>query len=89
MIIETRFVKTKYYCGRRVEKHWVLGMVDTKNNDYRMIIVVNEKARTLIIKKHIVKSKEIHTDYFKSCARLVTGGYIHRTVNHSAEFVGK
>ncbi|XP_076248071.1 uncharacterized protein LOC143187738 [Calliopsis andreniformis] len=88
-IDEAKFGKRKYNRGRRVEGHWVLGIVDTKTNDCRMIVVENREASTLIdiIDRHVIADSEIHTDSFKSYAGLTARGYIHKTVNHSIEFV--
>lgn len=66
-------------------------MVDTKTNYYRVILVENREATTLvnIIKKHVIVGSKIHTDYCKSYSSVNAEGYIHETVNHSVEFVGK
>ncbi|XP_046142308.1 uncharacterized protein LOC123987938 isoform X2 [Osmia bicornis bicornis] len=88
-IDEAKFGKRKYNRGRVVEGHWVLGIVDTETNDCRMIVVANREAQTLIsiIKEHVAMGSEIHTDSFKSYAGLAAEGFVHRTVNHSIEFV--
>lgn len=40
-----------------------------------------------LIKKHVAKGTEIRTDCWKSYINLNEHGYVHKTVNHSKEFV--
>lgn len=54
-----------------------------------MIVGQEQGAATLIlpIKENAVAGSEIHRDSFKSYMGLTAKGFIHKMVNHSAEFV--
>lgn len=86
-IDESKFGKRKYNRGRRVDGHWVLGMVDDVTNELRLEVCPNNErsAEVLIplIKKHVKPGTIIHTDYWRAYDSLPAHGYIHRKVNHS------
>ncbi|XP_067625182.1 uncharacterized protein [Eurosta solidaginis] len=86
-IDESKFGKRKYNKGRRVEGHWVLGMVQEGTNHIRMEVCPGNirSAEVLIplIKKHVVEGSTIHTDFWKAYDCLAEYGYEHRKVNHS------
>ena len=54
-----------------------------------MQIVPSRDAATLlpVIIANVIPGTEIHTDEWRSYARLNRRGYVHHTVNHSIEFV--
>ncbi|CAG4920008.1 unnamed protein product [Colias eurytheme] len=84
---ESKFGRRKYNRGRRVEGHWVLGMVDDETNELRLEVCPNNErsAEVLIplIKKHVAEGSIIHTDCWRAYDSLPTHGYIHKKVNHS------
>ncbi|XP_076545896.1 uncharacterized protein LOC143305596 [Osmia lignaria lignaria] len=66
-------------------------MIERGGNKYRLEICPNNKRdeTTLLalIQKHIAIGSEIHTDCWKGYQNLNRHGYIHKTVNHSENFV--
>ncbi len=86
-IDESKFGKRKYNRGRQVEGHWVLGMIEDGDEDFRLALCP-DNSRTAdvlcaIIEQHIAPGTEIHTDAWKSYLRLPQMGYTHKIVNHS------
>ena len=95
-IDESKFGKRKFNRGRRVDGHWVLGLIQNDSDDFRVIVCPDNlrNADTLIplIKEHVLEGSEIHTDAWKAYSQLSNHGYIHKIVNHSDpenHFVGK
>lgn len=91
-IDECQIGRRKYHRGRIVEAAWIIGMIERENPiNYRLEICRNNKrdADTLIvlIKKHVAIGTEIHTDCWKGYLNLKDHGYVHKTVNHTIEFV--
>eukprot|EP00731_Ephydatia_muelleri_P001467 Em0001g1467a len=88
-IDESKFGKRKYNRGRRREGQWVLGGVERGSEEMFMQIVPSRDAATLlpVIIANVKPGTEIHTDEWRSYARLNRRGYVHHTVNHSIEFV--
>ncbi|XP_054091174.1 uncharacterized protein LOC128922869 [Zeugodacus cucurbitae] len=86
-IDESKFGKRKYNKGRRVEGHWVLGMVEDGSDDLRLEVCPENvrSAEVLIplIRKHLAQGTTIHTDCWKAYDCLSGHGYEHRRVNHS------
>ncbi|XP_050339519.1 uncharacterized protein LOC126765890, partial [Bactrocera neohumeralis] len=86
-IDESKFKKRKYNKGRRVEGHWVLGMVEHGSDDLRLEVCPGNvrSAEVLIplIEKHVAKGSVICTDCWKAYDCLASHGYEHRRVNHS------
>lgn len=86
-IDESKFGKRKYNKGRRVEGHWVLGLIEDGSDDLRLEVCPGNvrSAETLIplIKKHVAEGSIIHTDSWRAYLSLPEHGYIHRIVNHS------
>lgn len=62
-----------------------------KTENYRIEICPKNKRDEQIlitfIKKHVAPGSEIHTDIWKGYCNLKNYGYIHKTVNHSENFV--
>ena len=90
-IDESKIGKRKYNRGRMVEGSWILGMIDCTTGDFRLEICPDNKRdkQTLntLIRKHVLPGTEIHTDEWKGYVDLEKLGYIHKTVNHSVNFV--
>lgn len=86
-IDESKFDKRKYNVGRRVEGHWVLGMIADGSEDLRLELCPDNhrSADDLIpiIQKHVAPGSIIHTDAWKAYGTLGQHGYTHRVVNHS------
>ncbi|XP_054734739.1 uncharacterized protein LOC129242210 [Anastrepha obliqua] len=86
-IDESKFGKRKYNKGRRVEGHWVLGMIENGSEVLRLEVCPDNVrlAEVLIplIKKPVTEGTTIHTDYWKAYDCLRDHGYEHLKVNHS------
>ncbi|KAI5646989.1 ISXO2-like transposase domain-containing protein [Phthorimaea operculella] len=84
---ESKFGKRKYNRGRRLEGHWVLGLIEDGSEDLRLE-VCPENIRSAdvlvpLIQKHVEEGTTIHTDYWRAYDCLGDYGYIHKKVNHS------
>ena len=88
-IDESKFGKRKYHRGHHVEGQWVLGGIESDSRKCFMIAVEKRDEATLlpIIKKWIDPGTTIISDCWKAYFNLEKHGYIHKTVNHSKEFV--
>ncbi|XP_050339167.1 uncharacterized protein LOC126765600, partial [Bactrocera neohumeralis] len=86
-IDESKFGKRKYNKGRRVEGHWVLGMIEDGSEDLRLEVCLDNvrSAEVLIplIRKNVLEGTTIRTDFWRAYECLPEYGYIHRKVNHS------
>ncbi|XP_049302123.1 uncharacterized protein LOC125775506 [Bactrocera dorsalis] len=86
-IDESKFGKRKYHKGRRVEGHWVLGMIEDGSEDLRLEVCSDNvrSAEVLIplIRKHVHEGTTIRTDFWRAYECLPEYGYNHEKVNHS------
>jgi len=59
--------------------------------NYRVEICPDNKrdkdTLVTLIKKHVMRGTEIHTDCWKGYMNLEEHGYVHKTVNHSESFI--
>ncbi|XP_049308337.1 uncharacterized protein LOC125777444 [Bactrocera dorsalis] len=86
-IDESKFGRRKYNKGRRVEEHWVLGMVEDGSEDIRLE-VSPDNLRTadiliLLIQKHVAEGSIVRTHCWQAYDALPNFGYVHQKVNHS------
>lgn len=84
--------KTKYHRGRRSEtEKWIFGLVDVDVRPIQsyMEVVAQRNAETLlpIIERVVVPGSTIQSDEWAAYNQIETRGYIHKTVNHSKNFV--
>ncbi|KMQ91627.1 hypothetical protein RF55_8482 [Lasius niger] len=90
-INEAKIEQRKYQRGRVVEGHWLLGMIEDENEDLRLEMCPDNQRTTQVliplIQQHMAPGSTIHTDEWRAYNELARCGYIHRTVNHSREFV--
>lgn len=90
-IDECKIGKRKYNVGRMVDGHWILGMIERGGSGYRLEICPensrSEDSLLPLIQKHVEQGTEIHTDLWRGYINLESYGYIHKTVNHSQNFV--
>ena len=82
----------KFYKGRRVEGHWVFGMmIEDGNEDVRIFVCPNNRRRAEdlipMIESWVEKGTIIRSDCWKAYGSLESRGYEHQTVNHSSTFV--
>jgi ISXO2-like transposase domain len=81
----------KFNKGRRVEGHWVLGMIDVETGELRIALCKNNhrsEAELLPwIEAWVEKGTTIYSDCWKAYGKLESMGYKHETVNHSQTFV--
>ena len=85
---EMQLGRRKYHRGRVPNEVWVVGMIDS-DKCLRAEICQRRDAETLIdiIERNVAEGSEIHTDSWRGYAPLARRGWVHRTVNHSQEFV--
>ena len=86
---EAKFGKHKYKRARYREGKWVLGGIERGTDKTFFTIVPARDAATLvpIITQYVLPGTEIHMDEWRSYAQLNASGFIHKTVNHSVNFV--
>ncbi|XP_049310909.1 uncharacterized protein LOC125778249 [Bactrocera dorsalis] len=76
-----------FFSGRRVEGHWVLGMIEDGSEDLRLEVCPENvrSAEVLIplIRKHVHEGTTIRTDFWRAYECLPEYGYNHEKVNHS------
>ena len=78
--------------NRPVKNKWIFGLcekMDDDNVEVRVFSVAKRDADTLlpIIQKHVNVGTEIHSDEWPAYNKLASLGYVHRTVNHSENFI--
>ena len=90
-IDESKFEKRKYHRGHDVEGQWVFGGIEEDSRGCFLVAVERRYEATLlpIIQKRIEPGTIIVSDCWKAYCNLEKHGYIHRTVNHSKEFVNE
>ncbi|XP_078042534.1 uncharacterized protein LOC144472940 isoform X2 [Augochlora pura] len=90
-IDECKVGRRKFEKGRIREGVWILGMIERGGKKYRLEVCPDNKRDEItlisLIKKHVEVGSEIHTDCWKGYMNLKDHGYIHKTVNHSTNFV--
>lgn len=91
-IDECKIGRRKFEKGRVVEGSWILGIIHRGHpENYRIEICPHnqrdEKTLLALIKKHVKEGSEIHTDCWRGYFNLNMHGYVHKTVNHSQNFV--
>ncbi|XP_036341746.1 uncharacterized protein LOC118751086 [Rhagoletis pomonella] len=83
----SKFGKRKFNKGRRVEGHWVLGMIEDGSEDIRLEECPDNVRSTEVliplIQKHVAESTTIRTDFWKAYDCLPSYGYEYQKVNHS------
>lgn len=83
----------KFNKGRKVEGHWILGMIDVETKELRIAVCRNNSRSAEVmlpwIGKWVEKGSTIRTDCWAAYNKLEEMGYKHETVNHSKEFVTK
>jgi len=90
---ESVVTKRKYHRGRAIPQVWALGIYDSTLRVGYVAIVRNRRAATIMehIERVVRPGTEIWTDQFASYQGLGNVGgvapYVHRTVNHSKNFV--
>ena len=90
-IDESKFGKRKYHRGHHVEGQWVFGGIEQDSGKCFLMAVDRRDEETLlpIIQKWIEPGTIIVSDCWKAYCNLEKHGYVHRTVNHSKEFVNE
>lgn len=88
-IDESKFGKRKYHRGHHVEGQWVFGGIEDGSRKCFLVAVEKRDEATLlpIIKQHVLPGTTIVSDCWKGYINLDKNGFIHKTVNHSKEFV--
>ena len=88
-IDENKIGKRKYHRGHMVDGQWVFGGIEEDSCKSFIVTVEDRKEETLLafIQKWIRPGKTIVSDCWKGYINLEKHGYVHKTVNHSVEFV--
>ena len=77
--------------GDDITGPWVFGMAWHHDGitELRLLVVPKRDKRTLLplIIKHIIPGTEIWSDEWKAYESLRQHGFLHKTVNHSENFV--
>ena len=88
---ESKFCKAKYNRGRNLNMRdgWVLGGIERNTRRCFLESVPCRDSQTLmpIITKWVEPGTTIITDEWRAYQQLGNMGYVHLTVNHSANFV--
>jgi transposase-like protein len=94
---ESMMFKRKYNRGRATggrtmqanPRRWVFGGYCVNQKKGFLFPVLRRNAETLIplIEAHVVRGSEIHTDKHRAYSTLRQRGWVHKTVNHKANFV--
>ncbi|CAK1587671.1 unnamed protein product [Parnassius mnemosyne] len=86
-IYESKFGKRKYNKGRRIEGHWILGLIEDGSEDLRLEVcpenIRSADALVPLINKHVAEDTTVHTDFWRAYDFLGEHGYIHKKVNYS------
>ena len=77
-IDESKFGKTKFNCGRYIERQWVFGGICHQRDKDTLLP---------IIRAHILPGTCVMSGMWKVYDYLKDEGYTHLTVNHSINFV--
>ena len=90
-IDESKIGKRKYHRKHVVEGQWVFGGIEGDSRKSFIVTVEDRSEDTLLalIKEWIAPGTTIVSDGWKAYANLSKHGYIHKTVNHSLEFVNE
>lgn len=88
-IDETLMTKRKYNRGRLPNDVWVIGGICRETKEIFIKEIPDRTRDTLerVIKKHVLLGTQINTDMWPAYDNLNNLGYIHKTVNHSTNFV--
>ena len=88
-IDESKFGKTKYHRGRKIEGKWVFGGLCRETKACFLVPVERRDKETLlpIIRAQILPGTRVMSDLWRSYDCLKDEGYEHLTVNHSLNFV--
>jgi len=86
---EAKIGKRKYNTGRILRGQWVFGGIERGTQKVFVLPVPCRNTETLlpIIRKYVAPGSIIHTDQWRAYDALRNENYIHRTVNHSTNFV--
>ena len=87
---ESLFGKAKYHVGRQLAtQQWAIGVYDPDNRRVAVELTPDRTAESLLgfIASTVTNVTTVHTDQWRAYNNLPQLGYLHRTVNHSREFV--
>lgn len=88
-IDESKIGKRKYHRGHVVEGQWVFGGIEEDSSKCFIAMVEDRTEKTLLtlIQEWIKPGTTIVSDCWKGYINLEKHGFLHKTVNHSVEFV--
>lgn len=88
---ESALGKAKHHKGRALKRdcNWVVGAFEEHTNRVAVQNVSNRTSATLMnfVHQNIVPGAQIYTDQWPAYNSLTANGYVHKTVNHSIQFV--
>nr|CAI5850814.1 unnamed protein product [Callosobruchus analis] len=88
--VQSVVTRRKYHVGRLLNREvWVLGIYDTTLKRGHIMYVPDRSRQTLEgkIQRFVRPGSEIWTNCWSGYTGLSALGYVHRTVNHSNNFV--
>jgi len=90
-IDESKFGKRKYNRGHHIEGVWVIGGIERSTERRFFVRVVDTRdSETIadVLIDHVLPGSIVHTDCWNGYSNISeTVGVVHRTVNHSKNFV--
>nr|XP_012146050.1 PREDICTED: uncharacterized protein LOC105663194 [Megachile rotundata] len=87
---EVKIGKRKFYKGRLVKGQWIFGGIERVTRKVFIVPVENRRSETLLtlITKYIAPRSIIYSDCWRGYTALENdNNYVHKTVNHSENFV--
>jgi transposase-like protein len=89
-IDESKFCRRKYHRGCVIQGVWIVGGIERTNEKRCFLEVVEDRtAETLhdLISRHVAPGSIVHTDLWRGYIGIERLNMIHRTVNHSENFI--
>lgn len=86
---ESAFGKRKYNRGRVTKTRWVVGGIDRESKKCFLKIVEKRDSNSLlqVILENVEPGTTVITDMWRGYNSLNRNGFLHKTVNHSLNFV--
>ena len=72
-----------------MEQQWLFGGVERESGKFFIELVPDRRRETLerVLLRHVEPGMTVYSDEWRSYRQLARLGFVHRTVNHSRNFV--